>query len=218
MENHPEGNQFENKESIVNLNVVYGLDQEIERVRNTLKRLPWYKQQGYRVGLPQNVSEQSSPEEIANGISSEYSEAEYEDFTQWIKEQWPQIPAGFEELKKIPSFHLRNAYTVFLTKYGSGGSYDAQSGKVIVNIETRGKEKMIGTIIHEIIHTGIEHLIVSYGVKHWYKERLVDLIGEKYFPGLRKLQRIKEDTTIVDEVFKKHFPDIEAIAREIGGK
>ena len=218
MENHPEGNQFENKEDAIELNVVYGLDQEIERVRNTLERLPWYKQQGYRVGLPQNISEQSSLGEITNSVSYEYSEAGYEDFTQWIKEQWPQIPAGFEELKKIPSFLLRNAYTVFLTKYGSGGSYDAQSGKVIVNIETRGKEKIIGTIIHEIIHTGIEYLIVSYDVQHWHKERLVDLIGKKYFPGLTPLQNIKEDTAIVDDAFRKHFPDIEAIAREIGGK
>ena len=218
MENHPEDNQFENKEDAIELNVVYGLDQEIERVRNTLERLPWYTQQGYFVRLPKDISEQSTPEEIASSISSEYSEIEYEDFTQWIKEQWPQIPAGFEELKKIPSFHLRDAYTVFLTKYGVGGSYDAQSGKVIVNIETRGKEKMIGTIVHEIIHTGIEHLIVSYDVQHWYKERLVDLIGEKYFPGLKPLQNIKEDTAIVDDAFRKYFPDIEAIAREIGGK
>ena len=218
MENHSQDNQFENKESAIELNVIYGIEQEIERVRNTLERLPWYKQQGYRVGLPQNISEQSTPEEIANGISSEYSEIEYEDFTQWIKGQWPQIPAGFEELKKIPSFHLRDAYTIFLTKYGSGGSYDAQSGKVIVNIETRGKEKIIGTIVHEIIHTGIEYLIVSYGVQHWHKERLVDLIGKKYFPGLKPLQNIKEDTAIVDDAFRKHFPDIEAIAREIGGK
>ena len=218
MENHSQDNQFENKESAIELNVIYGIEQEIERVRNTLERLPWYKQQGYRVGLPQNISEQSSPEEIANGISSEYSEIEYEDFTQWIKGQWPQIPSGFEELKKIPSFHLRDVYTVFLTKYGVGGSYDAQSGKVIVNIETRGKEKMIGTIVHEIIHTGIEHLIVSCDVQHWHKERLVDLIGKKYFPGLKPLQNIKEDTAIVDDAFRKHFPDIEAIAREIGGK
>src|SRR3989338_3488586 len=212
MENHPEGNQFENKEDAIELNVVYGLDQEIERVRNTLERLPWYKQQGYRVGLPQNISEQSSLGEITNSVSYEYSEAGYEAFTQWIKAQWHQIPAGFEELKKIPSFHLRNAYTVFLTKYGSGGSYDAQSGKVIVNIETRGKEKIIGTIVHEIIHTGIEYLIVSYDVQHWHKERLVDLIGKKYFPGLTPLQNIKEDTAIVDDAFRKHFPDIEAVA------
>ena len=218
MENHSQDNQFENKESAIELNVIYGIEQEIERVRNTLERLPWYTQQGYFVRLPKDISEQSTPEEITNGISSEYSEIEYEDFTQWIKGQWPQIPAGFEELKKIPSFHLRDVYTVFLTKYGVGGSYDAQSGKVIVNIETRGKEKIIGTIIHEIIHTGIEYLIVSYGVQHWHKERLVDLIGKKYFPGLKPLQNIKEDTAIVDDAFRKHFPDIEAIAREIGGK
>ena len=215
MEN-PRDNQFENKENAVELNVVYGLDQEIERVKNTLERLPWYTQQSYKVELPANISDQSSPEEIASSIASEYSEAGYEDFARWIKEQWPQIPAGFEELKKIPSFHLKDAYTVFLTKYGTGGSYDALSGKVIVNIETRGKEKIIGTLVHEIIHTGIEHLIVSCDVRHWYKERLVDLIGEKYFPGLTPIQHIGEDTTVIDNAFEKHFPDIEAIAREIG--
>ena len=74
---------------------------------------------------------------------------------------------------------------------------------------------MIGTIIHEIIHTGIEHLIVSYGVKHWYKERLVDLICHHYFSDLRKMQDIKEDVSVLDKALEAYFPDIEAITKEI---
>ncbi len=39
---------------------------------------------------------------------------------------------------------------------------------------------------------------------------------EQYFPGLKKMQNIKEDVSIVDTAFEKFFPDMEAIARAIG--
>jgi hypothetical protein len=117
----------------------------------------------------------------------------------------------------MTSFNLKDQYTIVLTKYGSGGSYNSQTGEVIVNIKDREKDLIMGTILHEIVHIGIEHLIESYHITHWRKERLVDLIMEKCFPDLKKTQYIKEDVSTVDRAFKKNFPDMESIAREVGG-
>ena len=109
-----------------------------------------------------------------------------------------------------------------LTRYGTGGSYGALDGTVIANIEHRTKEEVMSTIVHEIIHIGIEHLIQEYlddknnQKHHWYKERLVDLIGEMYFPGLRKTQNLnKIIIKNVDEVFNTFFPDMETIVQSL---
>ncbi len=74
---------------------------------------------------------------------------------------------------------------------------------------------MIGIIFHEIVHMAIEHLIQKYKIQQWHKERLVDLMMDKYFPGLTEKQNIKEDVSAVDEAFNNFFPDIEAIVNAI---
>ncbi len=203
--------------NIIELNIIYNLKREIERVKKTISKLSWYKERGYlNIALPKNLSEQSSPDDIFNTISSEYSEMKYEEFAQWIKVQESEFMGSIKMFSKIPSFHLRDKYNIVLTKYGAGGSYNSGTDEVIINITTKRKEKIIGTIIHEIVHIGIDHLIESHNVRHWHKERLVDLIMQRYFPELNKMQQIEEDTNLVDDAFKKYFPDIEMIASEVG--
>jgi len=203
--------------NLIELNVIYSLDREVNRVKSTVKKLSWYKERGYlNIALPKNISEQSSLEDIFKATSSEYLETEYEKFSQRIKERWFEFINRIKMLHEIPSFHLRDKYNIVLTKYGTGGSYYPQTDKVIVNIKTKGQEEVMGTIIHEIVHIGIDHLIESHNVKHWYKERLVDLIMQRYFSELDKMQQIEKGANIVDEAFKKYFPDIEAITREVG--
>ena len=123
-----------------------------------------------------------------------------------------------EILKNLSAFNLLAGYSIFLTKYGMGGSYDAETGEVVVNINRVSKEKIMGVIIHEIIHIGIEHIIRAHNIEHWSKERLVDLIGEKYFADLVKTQNIKEDVEVVDEAFNEFFPDLEAVGLKLGEK
>lgn len=209
---------LEKKENMIELTVSYGEDSDIARVKNTIKKLPWYARQGYSsssVKLPTGLSESSTQEEIIAAVFGEYSAEEYEDFVIFIREKWDEFSVNFEELKRESSLNLRDKYTLVLTKYGMGGSYDAETGEVIVNIHGKEKERIVGIIFHEIVHTTIEPLVQKYFIKHWYKERLVDLMMNKYFPGLTKMQDIKEDIAVVDDAFIKFFPDFEAVAKAV---
>lgn len=216
-------NNFEKRENHIKFSVIFNLDKEIKRITSTIEKLPWYQDLGYGEShyfLPEQVDEQSSSEKIKNVVSAEFFENEekYKDLTSYIEEKWLVIADGLEKLKEISSFHLFERYVIILTRYGSGGSYDSKNGEVIANIEFLSKDKIMGTIAHEIIHIGIQHLIEKYNIKHWYKERLADLIGARYFLDLRKKQNIKEDINIVDITFDKLFPDIEAVTCQIGEK
>ncbi|KKU50099.1 MAG: hypothetical protein UY47_C0004G0042 [Parcubacteria group bacterium GW2011_GWB1_49_7] len=198
--------------------IFFDIEKEIERVADTLKRLPWYREQGYtsfHTNLPKQLTEQSNRAEIASAISAEFNEEKYRDYSEHIQKVWSEISQNLIKLKEIADFKLLQKYTIILTKYGSGGSYNSKQGVVIVNINFRSKEQIAGTITHEIIHIGIQHLVDQYKIKHWYKERLVDLICHHYFSDLRKMQDIKEDVSVVDKALEAYFPDIEAITKEI---
>lgn len=216
-----DNNGLEKKENKVGLEVSYGPNRDISRVSNAIKRLPWYAERGYNmasVKIPAGLSESSTQEEITAAVLLEYSETEYEAFKVFIEEKWKEFSKNFEKLKDVPSLNLRDKYTLVLTKYGMGGSYDTEKGEAIVNLSRREKEKTIGVIFHEIVHMTVEHLIQKYQIKHWHKERLVDLMMSKYFPGLTNMQDIKENAAVVDEAFSKFSPDFEAITKAISEK
>lgn len=201
------------------LSVVFSEERECNRVTSTLEKLPWLREHGYgesNMRVPNGITEQSNAKEICDAVSAEFSEELYKDFAHYIEKRWLETSISLGILKEIPAFQLRDSYTVILTCYGTGGSYNSQNGVIVINIKTRTKEKIMGTIVHEIIHIGIQHLVDKYKVKHWQKERLVDLIGAKYFSEMRKMQNITEDITMVDSAFDNFFPDVDAIARRLG--
>lgn len=178
--------------------------------------MPWFAKHGYKtLKFPDGVSEDSTDEEIDTAVHAEYSESEYEKFKEFIESKCGEFSDNLEKLKAVPSLVLRDVYTIVLTKYGVGGSYNAEKGLTIVNLSRGDKESMIGIIFHEIVHMAIEHLIQKYKIQQWHKERLVDLMMDKYFPGLTEKQNIKEDVSAVDEAFNNFFPDIEAIVNAI---
>lgn len=201
----------------VELNISYSVEQEIWRVQSTLKKLSWYLEQGYHIDLPEGVTGESSEEEITRAVKGEYTEADYAACAEMVLAEWPAISSGFEKMRSESSFHLRNEYNVILTKYGVGGSYNPDLNQVIVKVSIKPQSGTTSTIAHEIVHMTIQYLIDQYHVRHWRKERLVDLLLEHYFPGLKKMQQIKEDISMVDQAFEKSFSDMEAIAHAIGG-
>jgi hypothetical protein len=72
----------------------------------------------------------------------------------------------------------------------------------------------MGVILHEIIHIGIEDLIQKYNIKQSQKERIVDMITEKCFPGLIEAQKRFKDTSI-DKIVDDDFPDMKAVIEKI---
>lgn len=205
------------KNKDVKLNISYGVEQEIWRVQNTLKKLPWYLEQGYRPHLPESITIDSSDEDVTKAVQGEYVKADYAENAARLQDEWTEISQRFEKMQDEPSFHLGNEYGVVLTKYGVGGSYNPDMNQVIIKINTATQVSRVGTVVHEIVHMSIQHFIDQYHVRHWRKERLVDLLMEHYFPGLKKMQNIKEDISMADQAFEKFFPDLEMVAQSIGG-
>lgn len=202
-----------------NVSISYGIEQEIQRVRNTLKRLPWYLEQGYSADfakLPAGITEKSNDEDVIRAVNGEYFDADYAECAAKLQQEWAVISKGFEKMRNEPSFHLSDEYSVVLTKYGSGGSYDTDKNWVIVRAGAQSKGGTMGIVVHEIVHITIQYLIDKYHIRHWHKERLVDLILERYFSGLKNMQNTREDISMVDQAFEKLFPDMEAVAKSIG--
>ncbi len=210
---------LQNKNETVRLAISYSTEQEVQRAQWTAKRLPWYAEQGYavdRIKLPNGVTGSSGDEDIARAVRSEYTDTDYLAAAAKLQHEWETISGGFEKMKSESAFHLQNKYEVVLTKYGMGGSYNATLNQVTVKLGAKAQGGIAGVVAHEIVHMTIQYLIDQYQVRHWRKERLVDLLMEHYFPGLKKMQIMREDVSVVDQAFQNHFPDIEAIARAIG--
>lgn len=213
------GNEkVENMENEPKLKVVFDLDSEVERVSYTIKKIPWFKENGYysHLKLPKNISETSSDENISAAISSEFDPNLYKEYADYIETDFPNIEKQLEIFEQLKSFDLKDQYTIQLTRYGTGGSYDTQKGVIQININSYPKERMLEIIIHEITHIGVEELIKKYNVKHWHKEKIVDLIDGKLFPDLNNPQRYKMDVSFVEDIFNKYFPDLETIIKMVG--
>lgn len=203
----------------VTLNITYGIQQEIRQVLYTIKKLSWFAEQGYfvdRIKLPGGVTKDSSDDDVVRAITAEYSDAAYAERAAELQQEWSVISVGFEKMRSESSFHLEKEYGVVLTKYGIGGSYNAETAMAVIKISTQSEGSRVGTVAHEVVHMTIQYLIDQYHVRHWRKERLVDLLMEHFFPGLKRVQTIKEDVSKVDQAFENLFPDMNAIAQSIG--
>ncbi len=115
-----------------------------------------------------------------------YSKSNYEHALKKVKAQEGLINKLVDQLYKSNKywnweFKTFDDYNVIFTLYGTGGSYDPDHGTVTLFTTTEGGfmnyEEPANTIIHEIVHMGIEESIVQrYNLSHGLKERIVDTI------------------------------------------
>lgn len=119
-------------------------------------------------------------DKIQNGISTiEYA------ITQLSNQEW-----GWD-------FQFFSYYTIKLTLYGPGGSYNNETGVIVLQAYPNGKFKgynsQINTVIHEIVHIGLEKSIIRrYKLSHTQKERLVDLFVSIFFGDLLPDYKVQE--------------------------
>lgn len=191
------------------------INQEIDRVFETIGEMSFFKRNGYRVFLPKvsrklmdkikgcEVLSVSDKKEIINQIKEEYKNPTKEDKilnikNYWIKNIEQKFFDNIVDLLKIKSL---KEYEVYLTQYGCGGSYWPPD-KVIVNINLM----RVYTIAHEIVHLMIEYLIRKHKISHWHKERMVDLYLSKIFNdyGLQNIKKIPGIKKI-DDIFEKKY-------------
>jgi methyltransferase-like protein len=200
------------------LDIQYSREFEIARVKRFVSNFEWYVENKYKISLPDTITNTSTEDEIKTQTENQFNEELYSRFSSELQVEWQKFLTQFEKVKAETSITFNDTYTVVLTRYGTGGSFDASLSEVILRIEGRTAESALGTLVHEMVHIAIHEYIQMYEVGHWKKERLVDLIVEHCFPGLRPMQALREDITMVDTAFKEHFPNVENVTRIIGAK
>ena len=109
----------------------------------------------------------------------------------------------FEDLKKSWGFELLPEYHVDINLYGVGGSYyrdDKGCGHVVIGFGRRySLDWLARTIGHEMIHLGIEDLIINPKhrkealIKQEEKERIVDNLCIYVMDGVLPLERTWEN-------------------------
>ena len=195
-------------------------------LRWTVKSLEWYRQNGYPTDkLPAgDLLEEMKQSVLAGDDKSVFYQKFYERATRELYDEGffkkmhtlidsklpyvEQICSRFSELKKNWGFKTLDTYCLDLTYGGPGGAYDAWDGKVILKMPKSYEfEKVVlkkweWTIIHEMLHIGIEENIVqAFQLSQNEKERVVDLMT-RYFTGGSSLQERGDksmDAFVTDE-------------------
>ena len=186
------------------------IKQEATSIWRTINDIKFFEAQGYQINLPKDRLIDSLILKSKNGAfgnedfaliyelleSKIYHKNNYLAALKKVNEQKQLICKIIHQIKSIKSswnweFKLFEHYKVIFTLYGSGGSYDPDSGIVTLFTTKEGEFKNYinpsNTIIHEIVHMGIEKSIVQkYDLSHVLKERVVDkivfLLFRKFLP------------------------------------
>lgn len=192
----------------------YSPDYELFRVKYTLKKLGFYTDNGYTVDLPPGVTETSSSDDIKAAIERDFNESMYSAYGETLQAKCAEH-ADIISALQAEGIIRTEPYTIYLTRYGVGGSYGPPDEVVLKVWSPEVTDRTLGTLLHELIHLKIAWWVEDFEVSHWRTERLVDLVGQKFFPQLREAQAITEDVQIVDAAFAAHFPDLARIVAEI---
>lgn len=176
--------------------VIPSAEAEGQYVWQTLQDLRFFQKNNYQVSLPEG---EIMEELKAKALNASLSPADYTAFkTFFAKEIYDsqkyqrgyrqvskQLPLLEQFLKQIDrtkrnwDFTVFPKYRVLLTLYGPGGSYDPEIGQILLYTTPQGGfkqyENPANTIIHEIVHIGMEQSIVqNFQLSHAMKERVID--------------------------------------------
>lgn len=189
--------------------------QEASSIWRTINAIKFLEKQGYTIHLPNNevisgLIQKSKKGEFGNSDfqkiysvleSGIYSTDKYNGADEKVKSEIRLINSLVRKLKRVQhvwnwEFKVFDSYDVVFTLYGTGGSYDPDRGLVTLFTTDKGKfmlyENPANTIIHEIIHMGIEKSIVQkYNLSHQQKERIVDTITYLLFKNDLKSYKIQ---------------------------
>lgn len=131
-----------------------------------------------------------------------YVLSDYENGIKNAKDKLKNVESIFETLKyyvKQWNFELFSNYIISLSLYGTSGAYYSTENEGIINLRTN-KEGLFrrgidpsATIVHEIIHIGMERNIIrKYNISHNMKERIVDKFLKFHFNNIFPEYELKE--------------------------
>jgi hypothetical protein len=202
---------------MITIKFEYGIDTEVQRVKNTIDDARWLDNNKYKYFLPAFIEKTEQDEEtLKKAVEKEYSETEFKEAENAIITGWDKRGKDVEIIQKnIIGANNFDELNLVLTKYGTSGSYRLPN-KIIINLRDKVFDFLVKTVIHESIHLMIEKLIKDNNVDHWRKERIVNLIIEKEFQSAYKMNNSPEYAKDVDVLFKEFYPDMILITEKSG--
>lgn len=202
---------------MIKLSLEFSKQFEIDRIKNTIERLDWYLENKYNLSylsFPKNIDieklKETSEEKIIKTVDEEYDKNKFISSVEEIQQIYEKYESHLEEFIKNIGLEVIPNIKVYLTYYGIGGSYHLPN-EIIINISKSFSVGRVKTILHEIIHLHIQHLIDQYKIGQWDKETIVNLLFEKAFPDIYKEPNIPVNTTKTKKVFAENFPNVEKI-------
>ena len=176
--------------------IIPSVEAETEYVWRTIRDIPFFEKHNYQLSLPKGALIESLKEKSR---SNELNESDYLSLAAFMKTRvynklnykkgFDAIVASkslvnrmikeFEELEKDWDYKIFEKYKIQLTLYGPGGSYDPDTGEILIYTTKDGNFKQYkdpsNTLIHEINHIGTQASIMNkYNVSHPLKERIID--------------------------------------------
>lgn len=218
------------------------IEQEATSIWRTINDIEFLEGQGYKINLPENSLIDSLVSKSKNGqfgnddfpevytlLEREvYKEENYRAALEEVNAQEQLLKKLMQQLSSATEswkwdFDLLPSYDLIFTLYGTGGSYDPDHGRVVLFTTLEGSfmryKNPANTIIHEIVHLGIETSIVQkHKLSHSLKERIVDKIVFLLFGELLSEYRIQNmGDTEIDQYLrqKEDLIDLESIVEKI---
>ncbi|MEO1486126.1 MAG: hypothetical protein AAFU57_10275 [Bacteroidota bacterium] len=199
---------------------------EATSVWRTINDIEFFEKQGYRINLPKGELIDSLVAKskkgtfgnedyatIYNFLETEvFNPKDYQLAIKSVKSEQQLIEQIINTIAKTKdawdwNFKTFEQYSVVFTLYGTGGSYDPDTGRVTLFTNAKGQfmnyKSPANTIVHEITHMGMESsLVQKHKLSHGIKERLVDTFVYLQFKTELPEYRIQSmgDTTLDDYV------------------
>ncbi|MEM6724180.1 MAG: hypothetical protein AAF598_09090 [Bacteroidota bacterium] len=172
------------------------VEEETEYIWRNIIDTKFFEEYNYQVSLPddpliEELKERSKVNQLSDQDyedlktlmretvykAQDYQQGYYQILAQ--KELVNQMIQKMDAVQKDWAFQSYEQYSINLTLYGPGGSYQPDAGSVLIFTTVDGKFKMYenpaNTIIHEIWHIGTEASIMqALKVPHPVKERIID--------------------------------------------
>jgi len=218
------------------------IEQEATSIWRTINDITFFENQGYTINLPKDslidrlivkskegkFGNEDLPviyDFVENKI---YDQNDYDKAIQKLTDHTRLIDSLVDKISATSKdwdwkFKLFDEYKIVFTLYGTGGSYDPDEGLITLLTNKEGNfmnyENPANTVIHEIVHIGIEHSIIrKYNVTHPLKERIADnFVHLNYGESLPnyKVQQMGDERLDAYIKDKDDFKDLETVIEKI---
>ena len=209
-------------------------DEEFDYLMKVLSKMNFYNEHGYKIPIPEHpfFLDISKNLDLLDSLDMEkaraifktevYNPQFFEKGVETIKKDIAIVEKAIKKMEQWKNwkFKLFPKYEVRLTAYGPGGSYNFNEGNIIMKTKKSGefiRRVPCHTIVHEIIHIGIEESVVKkFELTHVEKEGLVDSICANYFDDILIDYRVQNlgDKKVFDLIAKDNIMELPEIIKE----